>query len=491
MIMMLARTANIRVEAFNATGGGNGGGTYDAATDAWVSNVVAYPGGGGVVSDPRKRVMDDLIVGLKADGIWTKLDRLWLFAGENQASALVDLTHGSIATLINAPTLTVDRGYTGDGSSKYIDTNFNPTIGPNKHLQDDAHWGHWNNTNDISNQLYSGVNNSATGFQANAGQLYLRINDGAGPISATNPTGLWVDSRQNSSGSSVYRNGSLSQNITVGTGALTNQNFYVLAATGGTPSPTQCAAYSIGGGLTATEIGNFYTRLRTYMTAVRVLGPALSGLVLRYECDDMVTADTSGNGNTGTISGSGTTLVAGKFGSALSFDGNGYITFTSVTALGLASAATEFSVACWIKTTNIDGCIYSIRNSGSGNPIINLVVGYNGVDNVNTGKLSVIVRDDVGAGLKNVNAPSAINDGNWHHVALTRTTGQLLTLYQDGVSVASGTDTMTTGITPNVSGSAIAKDILGGVPTIVGLLDDLQVYNRALTSPEVASLAIP
>ena len=38
-----------------------------------------------------KKLVNDLIVGLKTDGVWTKLDRLWIFAAENAKSSIIDM----------------------------------------------------------------------------------------------------------------------------------------------------------------------------------------------------------------------------------------------------------------------------------------------------------------------------------------------------------------------------------------------------------------
>src|SRR5689334_9572138 len=97
---------------------------FDASTTAWTSAVI---GNGGSVSVGRKRIVDDLIVGLKSDGLFSKLDRMWLYAGENEPSALTDIIATSLSQKVNSPTFTADRGYTGDGSSGYINSNYNPT----------------------------------------------------------------------------------------------------------------------------------------------------------------------------------------------------------------------------------------------------------------------------------------------------------------------------------------------------------------------------
>lgn len=97
------------------------GGSYDAATTAWVNAVVAA---GGTVSDTQKTRVDALIVGLKADGLWTLLDAMWLHAGELVSQqARIDIKSLTAATAVNSPGLAAG-GYLGNGTSSYINTNF-------------------------------------------------------------------------------------------------------------------------------------------------------------------------------------------------------------------------------------------------------------------------------------------------------------------------------------------------------------------------------
>src|SRR5260221_11632840 len=98
---------------------------FDPATIAWVSAVIAN---GGTVSPARRQVVDVLIKGLKLDGTFTKLDRLWMLCAENQVSALTDMVGLTLATAVNAPTFTTDRGYTFDGATNYISTGYNPSL---------------------------------------------------------------------------------------------------------------------------------------------------------------------------------------------------------------------------------------------------------------------------------------------------------------------------------------------------------------------------
>jgi hypothetical protein len=217
-----------------------------------------------------------------------------------------------------------------------------------------------------------------------------------------------------------------------------------------------------------------------------------TGLIVWYKFDNTTTTDSSGNGNTGTPEGTHPTLVTGHIGSALSFTGTGtasgsWIDFSSVTGLGLATATSEITFACWVNTSALDTPLISYRDA-SGTPVLDFVIGANGVDNAGTGRLSVIVRDDGGGGLTGIHSTASINDSTWHHVAFTRTSAKLLTLYIDGVSVASATDTMTTSLTPQLTWAGVGVEHQQ-TWTYGGLMDDVRIYNRALATTDIAALA--
>jgi hypothetical protein len=72
--------------------------------------------GGGALSNSELRLVSNLIRGLKTDGVWSSLDRLWLFAAENSTQALTDLVARSSATATNSPTFTANQGFAGNGT---------------------------------------------------------------------------------------------------------------------------------------------------------------------------------------------------------------------------------------------------------------------------------------------------------------------------------------------------------------------------------------
>lgn len=186
-------------------------------------------------------------------------------------------------------------------------------------------------------------------------------------------------------------------------------------------------------------------------------------------------------GTTDGISVNNTSSMSGTGQVGPDFAFNGSTDFINIGNITTSGATAAWTVSAWVKTMQTDCAIFGLRNSGNSNPIIDLVLGDNGVNNSGTGKPSVIVRDDGGAGLQNVNSSgSALNDGNWHYVVATRDSSKNLTLYADGNSVGTATDTMTAAQTLNECFLATEPEN-GAIPTLSGSLDEsrLSFTNRS------------
>ena len=97
----------------------------------------------GTYSTPRKKAIDQMIKSLKSAGVWAKLDVLQIYAAPTAADAVVNWKNPGTfnATLINSPTLEVDRGITGDGASSYINSGFNAVTANANYQQNNASAG--------------------------------------------------------------------------------------------------------------------------------------------------------------------------------------------------------------------------------------------------------------------------------------------------------------------------------------------------------------
>ena len=76
----------------------------------------------------RKTLIEKFIIGRKADGIWEKLDCLWLIALHTQQAGQLNAVQPGAQTLSpqNSPTFTTDRGLTCNGTNSYLRTSYTP-----------------------------------------------------------------------------------------------------------------------------------------------------------------------------------------------------------------------------------------------------------------------------------------------------------------------------------------------------------------------------
>jgi len=194
--------------------------------------------------------------------------------------------------------------------------------------------------------------------------------------------------------------------------------------------------------------------------------------------------DKSGNANTGAITNMSTTTspVIGKLGQALKFDGvNDYVQIytTGGAPSGLIFQTAPFSVSFWIKSPNnsdwhSDFLISSRRNYG-----------YT-FQHRSDGSLRWLLND--AGGIDYIDA-SGVLDDTWHHVVGLRD-GTNVRMYVDSVEKTpvtdNGRDVYDESTPPalrfGVDGASIPASFHGG------LIDDVRIYNRALSQSEIKQL---
>ncbi len=201
-----------------------------------------------------------------------------------------------------------------------------------------------------------------------------------------------------------------------------------------------------------------------------------------------ITLDKSGNGNNGQLVSMSTSSspVAGKVGQGLTFKGVGYTNAGTGSALNVIGS--DFSVSVWAKTNQI-GTTRMILQKGSG-PAISSEKGYQ-LYLGNTGTNWVFSVWD-GASPTN-HTPRGqttygVEIGKWHYLTgIFRTSTKTAYLYVDGIlrDQASNASFSTPDISTNPLFIGASSD---GSTLWNGLLDDIRIYNRALSATEVQQL---
>lgn len=184
-----------------------------------------------------------------------------------------------------------------------------------------------------------------------------------------------------------------------------------------------------------------------------------------------VLGDTSGNGNTGTITGA-TWSETGKYGNALSFNGtSNIVTINDSASLDLTTGMT---IEAWVKPSALSGWRSVVMKEKTGNLV------YGVYANTDTNKPSGEIYI---TGNKDVRASAALSTTSWKHIAVTYD-ATTLKLYIDGAQV--GSTNVTASIATSNNPLRIGGNTIWG-EYFKGLIDEVRIYNRALSISEIQS----
>jgi len=197
-------------------------------------------------------------------------------------------------------------------------------------------------------------------------------------------------------------------------------------------------------------------------------------------------SDKSGSGNSGTLTNMSTTTspVKGKIGQALTFDGvNDYIDAGSAASLDNLSAS-DFTVTAWIKPAAIGYISGKMDNPGGVGWYFQAASNY----------IEVLQAFSGTNGWWRTTA-GTLQSNTWQHVAFTYNAGSVSndpTFYINGVAQSIATEQTPVGTRQDDAAVSLAigqrvASTADGVP-FTGQIDDVRVYNSALSANEVLFL---
>lgn len=214
-----------------------------------------------------------------------------------------------------------------------------------------------------------------------------------------------------------------------------------------------------------------------------------TNLLVRYPFDeaDATTPDLSGNGRDADVSGA--VVATGRFAGALQFDGVGDFA-EDADAAAYLDGLQAVTVAVWVKSNAVgsDSGIFvgHAPDDDDGGPL-SLRYDLAGGDGLGTNVIKLAVNAD---GLKQeVESASDVQTTEWQFLVMTWSSGADLLLYIDGVA-----DTPTS-VEPAIAGALetwttllIGKGAKDVMTSWDGLIDELRIYDRALTEAEITAL---
>jgi hypothetical protein len=210
------------------------------------------------------------------------------------------------------------------------------------------------------------------------------------------------------------------------------------------------------------------------VSAMPSCGPTL---VARYAFEGN-SNDSSGNANHATTIGA-PTFIAGQYGSALNL--NGTSQYAMVPA-GIMASVTNFTIAAWVNW-NGGGAWQRIFDFGNDTTQYMFLTPSSG-----SGTLRFAISTNGNApGAEQILETLPLPAGQWRHIAVTRN-GSSARLYTNGVMAVTGSVT----IAPanfNPALNYLGESQYAADPFFNGRLDEVFIYNYALSSAEISHLA--
>jgi hypothetical protein len=225
-----------------------------------------------------KRLYDRCIRSLKAAGIWSKLDALYLMNVETAQAARLNIKNPGTfdLTATSSPTFTAKVGYAGDGAAAFLNTNFNPTTAtsPN-YAQNSASvfaWALKQGTDLGAGIGQTSVNaNSYTFPNFTDGNAYGRANNAtAMSVATSDGRGLLHANRSASGATQLYKNGASVATGSEASSAPDNSNISILRSHTRFYSAGVAMA-GFGASLSAQNAADLYTALNAFKTGVDAL----------------------------------------------------------------------------------------------------------------------------------------------------------------------------------------------------------------------------
>jgi len=202
-------------------------------------------------------------------------------------------------------------------------------------------------------------------------------------------------------------------------------------------------------------------------------------LVGQWELDESsgTVASDSVGGNDGTLMGDPTWWPSGgRIGGALEFDGVG--DYVEVAGYKGISGSNPRTVIAWVKVEST-GSTFSIVRWGTLE--INGGLWSNVINAAGNLRAAVFGGSVVGG--------TVINDNTWHHVAIVLPDKEDVKVEDILLYVDGGQESTIISLGSQTIDTAVGMDVLISLDGSVGLLDDVRIYNYALSEEEIGVLA--
>ena len=206
-----------------------------------------------------------------------------------------------------------------------------------------------------------------------------------------------------------------------------------------------------------------------------------SNLVAYYTFDEgtgTTVGDSSGNGNNGTFSGSPTWIGSSQIDGGLDFEASDGADSISVGSFDVSG--TELTLSAWIKPET-DGYDQRIITKSTSSSVSTQYW------QLNNELGSTEFRLKAGGTTDRLIVSTSLAAGTWYHLAGTYD-GTTMRLYIDGVEVGNLVHSVGGALSTSASVPVVIGDSPSGSRAYDGEMDDVRVYQRALTATDITTL---
>lgn len=246
----------------------------DADVLAFYSKVTTA---GGTLTATEQTAINQLVVDLKAKGLWTSMKAIYPMVGSSAASCAQNLVSSSFTGVFSGGWTFTSSGALPNGTNAYMDT----FLTPNSTLNvNSTHLSLYLNTNNavisgdpIDMGAYNAASQALSLLQSN---IILNTRNLGNIISytQTNRLGFGISSKTSSTLTTLYKNGTSVSTGNSG-GTLPIVKVYLGTTSLGDNAPysagytnNKIAFSSIGLGLTGTQASDFYTIVQAFNTTL-------------------------------------------------------------------------------------------------------------------------------------------------------------------------------------------------------------------------------
>jgi hypothetical protein len=251
--------------------------TFDSDAQAFFDRVTTA---GGTLTTTEKQAVNQLVLDLKANSLWTPMKAIYPMVGASAAACAQNLKSSSFTGTFTSGWTFASTGATPNGTSAYMNTNFIPSVNTGQ--------------DSLSFSYYSRTNNTFAGYdigaQGNASAGILIYNSGLhfysnnitantySTLSASNSIGHYISNRISSGTQKLFKNGSVIHTANTASVANININMYLGAFNfDGSVfvfTNRECAFSHFSDGLTDTQASDFYTAVQAFQTTLsRAIAP--------------------------------------------------------------------------------------------------------------------------------------------------------------------------------------------------------------------------